>query len=143
MSETKDPSGAFKIYGIAPLLMVFDMPVSLAFYRDKLGFTINVQSEPEAGDDCNFVYLKLDGIELMLNTQYEKKNRPLVPDPLRTKMHRDTELYFGCADIDGLYQKFLAAGLEIKAPAITQYNFKAFRFTDPDGYLLCFHWPIK
>jgi len=28
------------IHGIAPLLQVFDMPTSLHFYRDVLGFTV-------------------------------------------------------------------------------------------------------
>jgi glyoxylase I family protein len=143
MTETNNQTNSLKIFGIAPLLQVFDMPTSLAFYRDKLEFKIVQQSEPEAGDDCNFVYLKMDEIELMLNTQYEKKNRPAVPDANRTKAHADTVLYFGCADIDGLHKKFTAKGLIIKEPVITQYNFKAIHFSDPDGYGLCFHWPVK
>jgi hypothetical protein len=57
--------------------------------------------------------------------------------------HKDTVLYFGCADIDALYKKFRAAGLEMAEPVITQYNFKAIYFSDPDRYGLCFHWPIK
>jgi glyoxylase I family protein len=141
--ETNNQIDFLKIYGIAPLLYVFDMPTSLKFYRDKLGFKINTQSDPEAGDDCNFVYLKMDEIELMLNTQYEKKNRPNVPDELRMKAHKDTVLYFGCDDIDALYKKFRATGLEMAEPVITQYNFKAIHFSDPDGYGLCFHWPVK
>ncbi|HSZ85339.1 MAG TPA: VOC family protein [Puia sp.] len=141
--EINNQIDSLKIYGIAPLLQVFDMPTSLVFYRDKLGFKINLQSEPEKGDDCNFVYLKMDEIELMLNTQYEKKNRPNAPDESRIRAHNDTVLYFGCADIDALYKKFRAVGLEMKEPAITQYNFKAIHFSDPDGYGLCFHWPVK
>jgi glyoxylase I family protein len=143
MNETNNQTDLLKIYGIAPLLYVFDMPTSLAFYRDKLGFKINTQSDPEMGDDCNFVYLKMDEIELMLNTQYEKKNRPNVPDELRMKVHKDTVLYFGYADIDALYKKFREAGLEMAEPVITQYNFEAIYFSDPDGYGLCFHWPVK
>ncbi|HLY68758.1 MAG TPA: hypothetical protein VKR53_03445 [Puia sp.] len=83
-----------KIFGITPLLYVFDMAVSLAFYRDKPGFSINLQSEPEAGDDSNFVYLKMGEIELMLNTQCEKKKRPDVPDVSRNKAHQDAVFYF-------------------------------------------------
>ncbi len=31
---------AIEIHGMAPLLSVFDMPVSLLFYRDILGFKV-------------------------------------------------------------------------------------------------------
>lgn len=31
---------ALDIHGIAPLLQVFDMPTSIHFYRDVLGFEI-------------------------------------------------------------------------------------------------------
>jgi glyoxylase I family protein len=142
MTETTDENDALTIYGTAPLLQVFDMPTSLAFYR-KLGFVVASQSEPESGDDCNWALLKCYDVELMLNTQFEKNFRPPVPDPQRTKTHADTTLYFGCADINGLYQKFISMGLVIKEPFISQYNFKAIGFKDPDGYGLCFHWPVQ
>ena len=29
-----------KFVGLTPLIQVFDMPASLAFYRDKLGFEV-------------------------------------------------------------------------------------------------------
>jgi catechol 2,3-dioxygenase-like lactoylglutathione lyase family enzyme len=38
-----------EIGGIAPLFIVRDVPASLAFYRDKLGFEITFQG-PEPGD---------------------------------------------------------------------------------------------
>jgi len=31
---------SFRINGAAPLFQVFDMPVSVSFYRDKLGFKL-------------------------------------------------------------------------------------------------------
>jgi len=56
-----------KIQGLCPLIQVFDMPRSLAFYRDLLGFEV-VQQAP-SGDNCNWAWLKLEGAELMLNTR--------------------------------------------------------------------------
>jgi hypothetical protein len=35
------------------------------------------------GDDVDWVLLKLNSIELMLNTAYEKQNRPPEPDEQR------------------------------------------------------------
>lgn len=127
--------------GIAPLLQVYDMPRSLAFYRDKLGFSIMEQST--GGDDCDWVLLSLSNVELMLNTAYERQGRPEKPDETRIKVHADTCLYFGCPDIEGTYQALINNGLNIEKPIVTHYNFKAINLTDPDGYLLCFHWPLN
>ena len=35
-----------EIRGMAPLLQVFDMPASIAFYRDVLGFEVVTTSSP-------------------------------------------------------------------------------------------------
>ena len=142
MPAANSEYNTLQINGLAPLLHVFDMPVCIAFYRDKLGFKIVGQSEPELGDDCNWVWLKRNNVELMFNTAYEKKNRPAVADPLRIKAHADTVIYFGCPDIDALYAHLHSKGLDIKEPIITMYHFKAIYLTDPDGYHLCFHWPL-
>ena len=37
---------SFKALGLTPLISVFDMPKSLAFYRDVLGFEV-VSASPE------------------------------------------------------------------------------------------------
>jgi catechol 2,3-dioxygenase-like lactoylglutathione lyase family enzyme len=37
-----------EIRGMAPLLQVFDMPTSIAFYRDVLGFEVVTTSKPGA-----------------------------------------------------------------------------------------------
>jgi glyoxylase I family protein len=140
MPETST-SNFTDILGMAPYLQVYDMPASISFYRDKLGFTIVTQSEPELGDNCNWVLLKLNNIELMLNTIYEKENRPAEEDKIRRIGHEDVTLYFGCPDIDALYAKLCEKGVDIKKPHVTGYGFKAIRFLDPDGYGICFHWP--
>ncbi|MEO3407797.1 VOC family protein [Mucilaginibacter sp. CAU 1740] len=127
--------------GLAPLLQVFDMPTALKFYRDVLSFRI-VRSSGE-GDDVDWVLLKLNSIELMLNTAYEKPNRPPQPDEQRSLAHADTSLYFGNPDINGLYAYLTGKGMHLKAPEITGYGWKAIYLLDPDGYLLCFHWPVE
>ncbi|MBV9960893.1 MAG: VOC family protein [Parafilimonas sp.] len=129
------------LQGIAPLLQVFDMPTSLNFYRDLLGFNV-VQSSGQ-GDDADWILLKLNDIELMLNTAYEKSNRPSTPDLNRKAAHSDTILYFGCPDTDAAYSYLINKGLDIKKPAITGYGWKALNLIDPDGYHLCFHYPVN
>lgn len=132
---------ALHLQGMAPLLQVFDMPASLHFYRNVLGFDV-VQSSGE-GDDVDWVLLKLNETEIMLNTAYEKSMRPTVPDLSRKAAHSDTVLYFGCPDVDNAYAYLTRKGIEVKQPEVTGYGWKALNLVDPDGYHLCFHWPLK
>ncbi|HTI57832.1 VOC family protein [Mucilaginibacter sp.] len=128
-----------EIGGIAPYIEVFDMLASLRFYRDIIGFEKKMSSGE--GDDVDWVLLEHKGAVLMLNTAYEKENRPAGPDPSRVKGHKDLCFYFDCIDIETLYQYFLSRDVELKAPVITGYGWKAIYVTDPDGYGLCFHHP--
>lgn len=128
-------------YEIVALLQVYDMAASLRFYRDGLGFTVAEQSP--GGEDCDWVLLKLERAQLMLNTAYEKSNRPYQPDKERMLAHKDTSLYFLCPDIEIVYQQFTGAGLIVEKPAVTKYNFKALNLEDPDGFSLCFHSPLN
>lgn len=127
---------AIDIRGLAPLLEVFDMPASIHFYRDVLGFEL-VTTSPGNG----WALLRLNGVELMLNTAYEDGERPLAPDPARVAGHADTALFFGCEDLDGAYRHLRANGLNVKEPVTRDYGMKQLYVTDPDGYGLCFQWP--
>ena len=127
---------ALKLARCIPLIQVFDMPKSLSFYRDILGFAVVAQSEP--GDDFDWGMLKLDDMLLMLNTAYEKNNRPAVPDPTRVSAHDDTALFFECADPDAAYEYLRSKGFGVKAPTVTDYGMRQVYVSDPDGYSLCF-----
>src|ERR1700750_2484584 len=107
-------SHEIKIEGLAPLLQVFDMPASLKFYRDILGFKVVMSSEES--DEADWVLLRLDNMELMLNTAYEREYRPKSPDANRIVAHADTSLYFGCPDTDALYEHLKNNGLELDKP---------------------------
>lgn len=126
--------------GMAPLLQVFDMPTSLHFYRNMLGFT--VQQSAGEGDEVDWVLLSLGDIQLMLNTAYEKPDRPAKPEEGRMVAHSDTSLYFGCPNVEATYQALVVKGLKLEPPSITSYGWKALYLQDPDGYQLCFHWPL-
>jgi len=125
--------------GVCPLLEVFDMPASLRFYRDGIGFRVIRSSPP--GDRCDWAWLELDGAELMLNTAYEEDERPPAPDPGRVLGHGDTTLFFGCPDVDAAYGELAARGLAVEKPTIRDYGMKQLSLTDPDGFKLCFQSP--
>jgi glyoxylase I family protein len=129
---------AIDIRGMAPLLQVFDMPKSVQFYCDVLGFELAITSQP--GSHFHWALLKWQGVELMLNTAYDDGERPPVPDPARVAAHDDTYIYFSCPDVDAAYAYLRAKGMDLKAPRIAPYGMKQLYLKDPDGYGLCFQW---
>lgn len=131
-----------EIRGMAPLVQVFDMPTSIAFYRDVVGFEVVSTSNPRAGH-FDWALLRLNGVELMLNTAYEEDARPSVPDAVRVAAHDDTGIYFGCPDVDGAYMHLRARGVKVREPKIAHYGMKQLYVSDPDGYNLCFQWPAE
>jgi catechol 2,3-dioxygenase-like lactoylglutathione lyase family enzyme len=133
---------AIELRGLTPLLQVYDMPRSIRFYRDLLGFEIIANSPPLGEDFFHWAWLRLGEAELMLNTAYED-SRPPSPDSRRVAAHRDTGLFFGCPDVDAAYEHLRSKGLEVKPPKVAPYGMKQLSFSDPDGYELCFQWPAN
>lgn len=132
---------AINVRRMTPLLEVFDMPTSLAFYRDLLGFEVGERSG--ADDNCGWVWLRLNDVNLMLNTAYEDDERPPAPDPTRIRAHHDIALFFSCPDVDGTYRYLTERGLQMQPPTNAPYGMRQLYFTDPDGFNLCFQWPVE
>ena len=124
---------------MTPLLEVFDMPTSLAFYREVLGFKI-VMDDGKPVPDNDWLCLELNEVHLMLNTAYEREHRPPAPDPRRTATHHDTCLYFGCPDPDAAYEYLRDKGVKLKPPTTAPYGMRQLYFTDPDNYNVCLQW---
>jgi catechol 2,3-dioxygenase-like lactoylglutathione lyase family enzyme len=125
---------------LCPLLEVFSMPRSLAFYRDVLGF--EVVSDSGGGDDASWVWLQRGEINLMLNDQYEPGHVPDAPPAERQKWHHDTCLYFG-ADPDVVYEYLQSRNMVLDPPKDAPYGMRQLYLYDPDGYNLCFQQPVK
>ena len=135
---------ALAIDGVAETMFhVYDVPTSVAFYRDVLGFEIVHHSAPftDAKDDFGWVMLRRGEAQLMLNNAYEDNLRPPVRDPARTAAHGDTTIYFQCADVDAAYAFLLSRGVAAREPFVTYYGMKQVYFKDPDGYSLCVQQP--
>jgi len=128
---------AIDVRSVCTLVLVFDMPTSLKFYRDVLGFGVIATSDDDAGDDVDWCYLRLGKAELMLNGMYEADDRPPRPDKARNAVHSDTCLYFSCPDVDAAYRHLRAKGIAVKEPTVATYGMKQLYVLDPDGYNLC------
>ena len=126
------------VEGLTTLVQVFDMPTSVRFYRDVVGFEVVMQSS--SGNDFDWGLLRLNGAQLMLNTAYEKETRPPLPDPVRIAAHEDTTLYFR-SDPDAAYEHLIAKGIKVNPPKVAPYGMKQLYLKDPDGYVICFQCP--
>lgn len=131
---------AIDVKGMTPLIQVFDMAASLKFYCDVLGFEIVATDPNTQAPNHNWVWLRLQGAEVMLNTAYEYDKRPPQPDSHRITSHRDTTLYFGAPNVDAVYEHLRAKGVDVKAPKVAPYGMKQLYLRDPDGFGLCFQW---
>ena len=130
---------AIDIRGMAPLLQVFDMPTSIKFYCEVLGFEI-ISTDGKTAPHFDWALLRLNGVELMLNTAYEAPERPSGPEPSRVAAQEDIGLFFGCPDVDAAYRHLTGMGVKATKPAVRPYGMKQLNVTDPDGYGLCFQW---
>jgi len=126
------------IRGLCPLIQVFDMPTSLRFYRDILGFE-EVQKSGSS-DDVGWAWLRHGDAEVMLNTAYDVGERPPTPDPARVAAHADTTLYLSCQDLESAYDYLAAHGVTARPPTVAPYGMKQLQATDPDGYGVCLQW---
>ena len=129
------------VKSLCPLLTVFDMPRSLAFYRDVLGFELAADSGN--GDGSSWVWLRMGDVNLMLNDQYEPGHVPNAPPVERQKWHHDTCLYFGCPDLDAAYMELTAKGVDVEPAKVAPYGMKQLYLSDPDGYNICFQWKVE
>lgn len=135
-------------HGLSPLFSVYDMPESIRFYRDLLGFEV-VSSSPPLPPPHLFHWAMLrhgapaPNTVLMLNTAYESDDeRPPTRSPLTFEAHGDTCLYIACPDVDGAYHFLQSRGLKLAAPRVAPYGMKQLYLKDPDGYQLCLQWPV-
>lgn len=131
-----------EIRGLSPLLQVFDMPTSIKFYCEGLGFEIAL-TDGKTAPNFDWVLLKLNDHHLMLNTAYEGDHRPAVPDPARVAAHEDASIYFACPDVDAAYAHLQEKGIRSEKPQVAPYGMKQLYLRDPDGYILCFQWRAK
>jgi len=111
---------AFQITGLAAVLYVKDMAAALAYYRDKLGFTVQFTW----ADPPLYVCLCLGDAAIHLNTRA----------PVATSI-----VCIFCKGVDALHDELAARGANIARPPATEpYGMREFVVTDLDGHSLVF-----
>ena len=122
---------------IAPFIIVRDVMVSLAFYKDRLGFEVMFLGP---GDDPFWAMLKRDVVHLMLKA-ITPEVQP-APNPGRHPWAR-WDAYIYTPDPDGLAEEFASRGVSFLEPlGINSDQLRGFEVMDADGYVLYFGRPV-
>jgi catechol 2,3-dioxygenase-like lactoylglutathione lyase family enzyme len=126
-----------EITGIAPFFIVRNVPASLSFYRDSLGFEIVFQGPSE--DDIFFGIVRRDAAMIFL------KDIGVDPVPNYTRDIKKGiarwDAYLHVPDPDALAAEFSSRKVEFFLPLNDSYSddgLRGFEIKDADGYLLFF-----
>jgi glyoxylase I family protein len=136
---------AIEVKDLCPLMSVWDMPTTVRFYRELLGFEIEARSPTYAVDAGQEMFhwctMRAGNTYIMLNTEYDEGERP-ADRPVQGQERFGTWFYFRCRDVDGAYAKLQAAGVACQPPSIAEYGFRFVSFRDPDGRNITLQWPV-
>src|SRR5437763_969989 len=124
-----------EISGIAPFFIVRNVPASLSFYRDRLGFDITFQGP--APDDIFFGIVQRGRAMIM----FKDVGVDPLPNPKREPGAR-WDAYLDVSDPAALAAEFLARNVEFSVPLKdTDDGLRGFELKDGDGYVLFFGRP--
>ena len=131
---------AAAISGIAPFFIVADVPATLAFYRDKLGFEVTYSGPP---DDVFFGIVSRGNAMLMFKALGERVDgKEVLVEPVPNfgrKPAHSIDAHVSVPDPDALAAEFAGRGVPFAAPLEnTSDGLRGFIVTDPDGYALFF-----
>src|SRR5690349_14997561 len=119
---------------ISPIFLVRNVPASLAFYRDRLGFAVTHQDDPE---HPALGIVQRGGAMLM----FKDVGVPALPNLRRHEWAR-WDAYLYVPDPDALADEFSSRQVEFTVPLKdTSDGLRGFELRDPDGYVLFFGRP--
>jgi catechol 2,3-dioxygenase-like lactoylglutathione lyase family enzyme len=129
------------ISGISPFFIVANVPATLSFYRDKLGFEITFRGPTP--DDEFFGIVRRDGAMIMvkaLGVIADGKEVVVEPHPnYGRKPACSWDAYLEVADPDALSAEFASRGVPFAVPlADNDDGLRGFVIRDIDGYGLYF-----
>lgn len=119
---------------VTPNLLVRDVAISLAFYRDVLGFTMG-ETVPDKAPFV-FVWMKRDDVSVFLNDI--KAAAHDYPAAATMPQGGTAALFFIVKGVDD-YHAQVAPKAKVIMPLKTQfYGMREFAITDPDGHIITF-----
>ncbi len=118
---------SLRLRSMAASLTVNDLPRSIAWYRDVLGFTVGERWEE--GGQLRGIQMKAGSCDLMLGQDDFAKGRD-------RKKGEGFRLWISTGqDIDAIAARVKAAGWSLdREPSEMPWGDRAFALTDPDGF---------
>ena len=127
------------ISAIAPLFIVRDVPKTLAFYRDQLGFDITFQG-PEPNDI--FFGIVERGAAMIMFKEIGVEPLPNYTRDIKKGIAR-WDAYLHAPDPDALAAEFSSRKVEFSEPLQdTEDGLRGFELKDTNGYVLFFGRPL-
>ena len=128
------------IVGIAPFFIVKNVPATLAFYRDRLGFVVTF--EGPVPSDIFFGIVQRGGAMILF------KDVGVDPVPNYTRDIKQGiarwDAFVSVPDPDALAEEFASRQVKFFLPLQdTTDGLRGFEVQDADGYLLFFGRPIS
>ena len=128
---------------IAPLFIVADVPATLSFYRDKLGFEVTFRGP--SPDDEFFGIVRRDGATIMFKALGEVSDgKEVLVEPV-PNYHRKPafswDAYLEVDNPDALAAEFASRGVRFSVPLGEDDDLRGFVIEDIDGYGLFFGHP--
>lgn len=118
------------LVNLRPMLAVRDLPATIRFYVDKLGF----KCKGTWGDPPVWCELDRDGVSIMFNAPPRAEVERDVP-----RASKDYQIfYFGTPDVVALHAEFKARCVGVTDLRVADYGMKEFEVRDPDDYWLWF-----
>ena len=132
------PTTQARLDFIAPFFIVRDVMLSVAFYKDRLGFEVMFVGPDD--DDPYFAMLNRDGVRLMIKA-ITPEVQPM-PNPSRHEWAR-WDAYIHTPDPDALAEEFASRGVSFREPlGVNSDALRGFEVMDADGYVLYFGRPV-
>lgn len=121
---------AAKITGIAPQLLVDDLDRAIAYYRDRLGFTLDFIYE------SFYASVSRDGCSIHLKCAEKAAGDA---DRAHRKQQDHLDAYVAVSSVRHLFDELQRRGAAVIKPLEEQpWQCVDFYVEDPDGHILCF-----
>ncbi|HEY7504502.1 MAG TPA: VOC family protein [Gemmatimonadales bacterium] len=128
---TESASATARLTGIAPQFLVDDLGAAMAYYRDRLGFSIDFCY------DAFYAGVSRDGFAIHLKCAPKTRS-----DRAHRKQNEHLDAYISVTGVAALHDELRSRGALItRSLEARPWSCIDFYVEDPEGYILCFSEP--